>query len=206
MLTYLDFQWSHFGISNCKKHCLFTWRFWCLLSWWRRRLNSFMFLTIWQLTQSIPSKIIAQNYKTSFIGLYELKRVFFSKHCPLTETHPVCKPILKLPSKLERKEKTASRGCRKTAQWKRCKVATLLFSKSLHIIWQLIFHIFRGLKDPEGARRRMEAKAAASAAMEQGGGTEGGGMKWQVNWAEERRVKTNTIRSKFDLSHSRTSL
>jgi len=42
----------------------------------------------------------------------------------------------------------------------------------------------RGLKDPEGARRRMETKAAASAAMERGergGGTEGGGMKWQVN-------------------------
>ena len=35
----------------------------------------------------------------------------------------------------------------------------------------------RGLKDPEGAKRRMEAKAAAAAEMEGGGG----GMKWQVN-------------------------
>ena len=35
----------------------------------------------------------------------------------------------------------------------------------------------RGLKDPEGAKRRMETKAAAAAEMEGGGG----GMKWQVN-------------------------
>ena len=45
----------------------------------------------------------------------------------------------------------------------------------------IIIRIFRGLKDPEGARRRMEAKAAASAAMERGGETEEGGMKWTVN-------------------------
>ena len=40
---------------------------------------------------------------------------------------------------------------------------------------QMIF--CRGLKDPEGAKRRMETKAAAAAEMEGGGG----GMKWQVN-------------------------
>ena len=52
MLTYLGYLWSHFGINDCKKHCLFTWRFWRLLSWWWRRLNSFKFplLTICQLT------------------------------------------------------------------------------------------------------------------------------------------------------------
>ena len=38
----------------------------------------------------------------------------------------------------------------------------------------------RGLKDPEGAKRRMETKAAAAAEMEGGGG----GMKWQVNWLQ----------------------
>ena len=43
------------------------------------------------------------------------------------------------------------------------------------ILIQMIF--CRGLKDPEGAKRRMEAKAAAAAEMEGGGG----GMKWQVN-------------------------
>ena len=35
----------------------------------------------------------------------------------------------------------------------------------------------RGLKDPEGAKRRMESKAAAAAAVE---GISDGGMKWQV--------------------------
>jgi len=37
----------------------------------------------------------------------------------------------------------------------------------------------RGLKDPEGAKRRMEQKAAAAREVESGGGGEGG-MKWQV--------------------------
>ena len=37
----------------------------------------------------------------------------------------------------------------------------------------------RGLKDPEGAKRRMEQKAAAAREVETGGGGEGG-MKWQV--------------------------
>eukprot|EP00092_Neocalanus_flemingeri_P067105 GFUD01081847.1.p1 GENE.GFUD01081847.1~~GFUD01081847.1.p1 ORF type:complete len:110 (+),score=35.69 GFUD01081847.1:46-375(+) len=35
----------------------------------------------------------------------------------------------------------------------------------------------RGLKDPEGAKRRMEQKAAAAREVETGGE---GGMKWQV--------------------------
>ena len=40
----------------------------------------------------------------------------------------------------------------------------------------------RGLKDPEGARRRMETKAAAAAAVEgrSYNNDTGGGMKWQV--------------------------
>ena len=37
----------------------------------------------------------------------------------------------------------------------------------------------RGLKDPEGAKRRMESKAAAAAAVE---GKSEGNMKWQVRW------------------------
>jgi len=37
----------------------------------------------------------------------------------------------------------------------------------------------RGLKDPEGAKRRMEQKAAA--ARETGQGAPGGGLKWTVN-------------------------
>ena len=37
--------------------------------------------------------------------------------------------------------------------------------------------MIRGLKDPEGARRRMESKAAAAAAVE---GKSDGNMKWQV--------------------------
>jgi len=35
----------------------------------------------------------------------------------------------------------------------------------------------RGLKDPEGAKRRMEQKAAAARDVDNGGE---GGMKWQV--------------------------
>ena len=54
-----------------------------------------------------------------------------------------------------------------------------MFSRSIFEL--IICHISRGLKDPEGARRRMETKAAASAAMERGGETEEGGMKWTVN-------------------------
>jgi len=38
----------------------------------------------------------------------------------------------------------------------------------------------RGLKDPDGARRRMEAKSAAAAAMEGRQDSREGGMKWQV--------------------------
>ena len=38
-------------------------------------------------------------------------------------------------------------------------------------------YLNRGLKDPEGARRRMESKAAAAAAVE---GKSEGNMKWQV--------------------------
>ena len=37
--------------------------------------------------------------------------------------------------------------------------------------------LIRGLKDPEGAKRRMESKAAAAAAVE---GNSEGNMKWQV--------------------------
>ena len=39
-------------------------------------------------------------------------------------------------------------------------------------------YLNRGLKDPEGARRRMESKAAAAAAVE--GKPVEGNMKWQV--------------------------
>ena len=39
----------------------------------------------------------------------------------------------------------------------------------------------RGLKDPEGAKRRIEAKEKAAREMEQGGGGPSGGMKWQVD-------------------------
>ena len=40
----------------------------------------------------------------------------------------------------------------------------------------------RGLKDPEGAKRRMEQKAAAAREVEGGMGGGEGGMKWQVGW------------------------
>ena len=52
-------------------------------------------------------------------------------------------------------------------------ICILVFCNTQRI--QMIF--CRGLKDPEGAKRRMETKAAAAAEMEGGGG----GMKWQVN-------------------------
>lgn len=43
-----------------------------------------------------------------------------------------------------------------------------------------LYLISRGLKDPDGARRRMEAKSAAAAAMEGRQDSREGGMKWQV--------------------------
>jgi len=38
----------------------------------------------------------------------------------------------------------------------------------------------RGLKDPEGAKKRIEEKAAAARELEKGGNSRDGAMKWQV--------------------------
>ena len=54
-----------------------------------------------------------------------------------------------------------------------------LFVSQMEIITYMRIY-FRGLKDPEGARKRMENKAAAAAAVEGRDYDGGGGMKWQV--------------------------
>ena len=61
---------------------------------------------------------------------------------------------------------------RDTRKWRPGKKITVLT-----VITLTNTDLNRGLKDPEGARRRMESKAAAAAAVE---GKSEGNMKWQV--------------------------
>ena len=86
MLTFLGFLRSHFGINDCKKYCLFTWRFWCVLSRGRRRLNSFKVSYLHNTKYSLRnccSVIRINMILFVWIVWIKSKSFLFAKHCPL---------------------------------------------------------------------------------------------------------------------------